>query len=320
MPVKPHSLEIRFAGEDYTPDQPQPDIRVENFCALLAHGKSKRAAVILSFPNASKDSASFRASRILSDDRVRDRLAYLRAKIAQATATVSPALSQSVRDSLEDSGGSDAANAAIDGPSDNLGHQIDKTGHDIDNLGHSNGGGGQNVTPSQKRRSIPPPDLTPAELRRIIAEGARNGNSSAINAAIKILDSQMSAPPQVANPAGLCAILFNGGGGGETLQHIVSRLVSVFGLPEIRAEIDRITMQTIETQQDSAEKPNLTYSALCDYDTEGAQPGEHVEGAQAENGWAGGDHRRHDDAQSCGKAEGGAGGREGGEDGPAEEV
>ena len=97
MGIKPHSLEIRFAGEDYTPDQPQPDIRVENFCALLAHGKSKRAAVILSFPNASKDSASFRASRILSDDRVRDRIAYLRAKIAQATATVSPALSASAR-------------------------------------------------------------------------------------------------------------------------------------------------------------------------------------------------------------------------------
>ena len=248
MPTKPHSLEIRFAGEDYTPDQPQPDIRVENFCALLAHGKSKRAAVILSFPNASKDSASFRASRILSDDRVRDRLAYLRAKIAQATATVSPALSQSVRDSLEAAGDSDAANASLcatDGEPKML---------DDSNI----------FRPVEKRRVVPPPDLTPAELRRIIAEGARKGNSSAINAAIKLLDAQMSSPPQVADPAGLCSILFNGGGGGETLQHIVSRLVSLFGLAEIRAEIDRITMQTIETQQDSTENQNATQSTLCD--------------------------------------------------------
>ena len=216
MPVKPHSLEIRFAGEDYTPDQPQPDIRVENFCALLAHGKSKRAAVILSFPNASKDSASFRASRILSDDRVRDRIAYLRAKIAQATATVSPALSQSVRDSMETAGESDAANAALDSTSG------EPKMFDDSNI----------VKPVSKRRSVPPPDLTPAELRRIIAEGARNGNSAAINAAIKLLDAQLSAPPQVADPAGLCAILFNGGGGGETLQHIAARLFDIFGKQE----------------------------------------------------------------------------------------
>lgn len=292
MPVKPHSLEIRFAGEDYTPDQPQPDIRVENFCALLAHGKSKRAAVILSFPNASKDSASFRASRILSDDRVRDRLAYLRAKIAQATATVSPALSQSVRDSIEAGGESDAANAAIDA-----------TGGDPKMFDDSN-----IVRPVEKRRGVPPPDLTPAELRRIIAEGARNGNSSAINAAIKILDSQMSAPPQVANPAGLCAILFNGGGGGETLPHIVYRLVSIFGLAEIRAEIDRISeqsTQSIEFKQitNSDQKGDCaTYSALCDVGTEGAQHVEHGAGGQA------------------GGQAGGAGGGEGGEDARTVEV
>ena len=298
MGRKPHSLEIRFAGEDYTPDQPQPDIRVENFCALLAHGKSKRAAVILSFPNASKDSASFRASRILSDDRVRDRLAYLRAKIAQATATVSPALSQSVRDSLEDSGGSDAANASLEGPSDNSGHALDNLGHGSDNLGHS-----------QKRRSLPPPDLTPAELRRIIAEGARNGNSSAINAAIKILDTQMQSPPQVADPAGLCSILFNGGGGGETLPCIVSRLVSIFGLSEIRAEIDRITAQAQAQEHDTQIKPNETESTLCDdgHDAQGV-----VASAQAPCAGS---------TEADRQGEGGAlGAGEGGEDGRTEEV
>lgn len=300
MPVKPHSLEIRFAGEDYTPDQPQPDIRVENFCALLAHGKSKRAAVILSFPNASKDSASFRASRILSDDRVRDRLAYLRAKIAQATATVSPALSQSVRDSMEAGGESDAANAALDGNGGE--HKM----FDDSNI----------VRVAEKRRSVPPPDLTPAELRRIIAEGARKGNSSAINAAIKILDAQMSAPPQVADPAGLCAILFNGGGGGETLPHIVSRLVSIFGLSEIRAEIDRITMQTIETQEDGIEKPNATESALCDDGATGS--GAHGAGLD------GGDGRGHGATGLAGGPEAsevaGVGGGEGGESSATEEV
>lgn len=297
MGIKPHSLEIRFAGEDYTPDQPQPDIRVENFCALLAHGKSKRAAVILSFPNASKDSASFRAARVLSDDRVRDRIAYLRAKIAQATATVSPALSQSVRDSMEAGGESEAANAALDATNG------EPKMFDDSNI----------VRVVEKRRSVPPPDLTPAELRRIIAEGARNGNSAAISAAIKILDAQMSAPPQVADPAGLCAILFNGGGGGETLPYIVNRLVSIFGLAEISAEIDRIkaqsNMQSIEMQKDatnsSATKEPAQYatqSALCDIDAHGAPPG--GEGAGPQGG---------------GPAEGGGGG-EGGESRAAEEV
>ena len=293
MGRKPHSLEIRFAGEDYTPDQPQPDIRVENFCALLAHGKSKRAAVILSFPNASKDSASFRASRILSDDRVRDRLAYLRAKIAQATATVSPALSQSVRDSLEDSGGSDAANASLEAK-DGEPKMLDDS-----NI----------VRPVEKRRSLPPPDLTPAELRRIIAEGARNGNSSAISAAIKILDAQMSAPPQVADPAGLCSILFNGGGGGETLQHIVLRLVSIFGMAEIRAEIDRITAQAKAQEHDTQIKHNETESTLCDegHDAQGV-----VASAQAPCAGS---------TEADRQGEGGAlGAGEGGEDGRTEEV
>ena len=299
MPVKPHSLEIRFAGEDYTPDQPQPDIRVENFCALLAHGKSKRAAVILSFPNASKDSASFRAARVLSDDRVRDRIAYLRAKIAQATATVSPALSQSVRDSMETAGESDAANAALDATSGEP-KMFDDS---------------KIVRVVEKRRSVPPPDLTPAELRRIIAEGARNGNSAAISAAIKLLDAQMSAPAQVADPAGLCSILFNGGGGGETLPHIVNRLVSIFGLAEISAEIDRIkaqsNLQSIEMQIDatnlSATKESAQYatqSALCD-------DGRGVDGSAPEGTTA---------AQPGRADAGGGGGGEGGDVGAAEEV
>ena len=112
----------------------------------------------------------------------------------------------------------------------------------------------------------------------------------------------MSSPPQVADPAGLCAILFNGGGGGETLPYIVNRLVSIFGLSEIRAEIDRITMQMNETQQDSEEKPSETQSALCDVCTDSGQPVEHGSGAQA------------------GGQAGGGGGGEGGEDGQAEEV
>ena len=124
----------------------------------------------------------------------------------------------------------------------------------------------------EKRRVPPSSDLTPAELRRIIADHARAGNASALNAAIKLLDAQLSAPPQVADPAGLCSILFNGGGGGETLQHIVSRLVSVFGLAEIRAEIDKIDgqnkTQSVELQQDKVNldqpKASATEFTLCD--------------------------------------------------------
>lgn len=300
MPTKPHALEIRFAGEDYTPDKPQPDIRVENFCALIAHGKSKRAAVILSFPNASKDSASFRASRVLSDDRVRDRIAYLRAKIAQATASVSPALSASARAALEEDGGL----------SDNLGQGVDNSGQE--KLDDSN-----IVGEVKKRRLAPPADLTPAELRRIIAEGARNGNSSAINAAIKLLDAQLSAPPQVADPAGLCAILFNGGGGGETLQHIVSRLVSVFGSSEIRAELNKIDAQNkeqiVHIQEDKDElngqNQSETQSTLCDDGdglAQGAQPSQPNQRPKAR-------------ADEAGQAAGGVGG-EGGEDARTVEV
>ena len=83
--LKAHEQKIQFPGEDYTPDLPLPDIRLEHFAVLISRNVSKRGAVLQSFPLASPSSASFRASRILSDDRVRDRLAYLRAKIAQAT-------------------------------------------------------------------------------------------------------------------------------------------------------------------------------------------------------------------------------------------
>jgi hypothetical protein len=156
----------------------------------------------------------------------------LRRRICAATASETP------QEIARAAFSGEAEETILDGQSDNLGHSPDKSGH------------------SEKRRLAYSGDLTPAELRRIIADHARAGNASALSAAIKILDAQMSAPPQVANPAGLCAILFNGGGGGETLPHIVNRLISIFGLAEIRAEIDRITMQTIETQQDSTETPS----------------------------------------------------------------
>ena len=281
MPTKPHALEIRFAGEDYTPDQPQPDIRVENFCALIAHGKSKRAAVILSFPNASKDSASFRASRVLSDDRVRDRIAYLRAKIAQATASVSPALSASARAALEEDGGR----------SDNLGQSVDNSGQE--KLDDSN-----IVGEVKKRRLAPPADLTPAELRRIIAEGARNGNSSAINAAIKLLDAQLSAPPQVSDPAGLCAILFNGGGGGETLPYIASRLFDIFGKQET---ISYFVSCQSDTKDEQGNIPFIMRP--CDTTAQPSQPNQQPQ-AQADDAWP---------------AAGGGGG-EGGEDARPVEV
>ena len=84
-------------------------------------------------------------------------------------------------------------------------------------------------TNRNKRRNSQPDDLTPAELRRIISEGARAGNSAAINAAIKMLDASLSAPPALVDPAAVCSVLFNGGGGGETLRRMILRLFDVFG-------------------------------------------------------------------------------------------
>lgn len=304
--IKPHEQKINFPGEDYTPELPLPDIRLEHFAVLISRNVSKRGAVLQSFPLASPSSASFRASRILQDDKVRDRITYLRRRICAATASETP------QEIARAAFAGEAAETIPDGPSDNIGHQIDKSGHDIDNLGHSSDKSGH----SEKRRLVYSGDLTPAELRRIIADHARAGNASALSAAIKILDAQMSAPPQVANPAGLCAILFNGGGGGETLPHIVKRLVSIFGLSEIMAEIDRITMQTIETKEDSAERPNATESTLCDDAQRGEQPGGHEAGRQAGSQEDGQEDRQAD--RQAGR-QGGEGG-EGGESGAAEEV
>jgi len=84
-------------------------------------------------------------------------------------------------------------------------------------------------------------DLTPAELRRIISEGARAGNSAAINAAIKMLDASLSAPPALVDPAAVCAVLFNGGGGGETLNRIILRLFDVFGAQAVMDCVSHIT-------------------------------------------------------------------------------
>ena len=291
--IKPHEQKINFPGEDYTPDLPLPDIRLEHFAVLISRNVSKRGAVLQSFPLASPSSASFRASRILQDDKVRDRITYLRRRICAATASETP---------------QEIARAAFAGEAEET--ILDAKTDDPKMLEQSN-----IIGQVEKRRVPQSPDLTPAELRRIIADGARNGNSSAINAAIKILDAQMSAPPQVANPAGLCAILFNGGGGGETLQHIVKRLVSIFGLSEIRAEIDRIaeqSMQPIECKQFTNGEPKddcATQSALCDDgcgSAQGAQPSQPNQQPQAQADEAGPD------------AWGGGG--EGGEDARTEEV
>ena len=289
--LKAHEQKIQFPGEDYTPDLPLPDIRLEHFAVLISRNVSKRGAVLQSFPLASPSSASFRASRILQDDKVRDRIVHLRRRICAATASETP------QEIARAAFAGEAVEPVLDGSNDNP-KMLEQS----------------NIVGSVEKRRVPQsPDLTPAELRRIIADGARNGNASAINAAIKILDSQMSAPPQVANPAGLCAILFNGGGGGETLPYIVNRLISIFGLSEIRAEIDRITAQTIETQEDSTEKPNATQSILCDVESTVDR------GSMAGDGAAGAAGGEGSGPPVEAQAEG-AGGWEGGELGAAEEV
>ena len=221
--LKAHEQKISFPGEDYTPDLPLPDIRLEHFAVLISRNVSKRGAVIQSFPLASPSSAAFRASRILQDDKVRDRIAYLRRRICAATASETPA--EIARAAFA----GEAAETALDGQSDNIGHSIDKTGHGNDNLGHSS----DNIGHSEKRRLPSSGDLTPAELRRIISDGARAGMPAAIQAAIKMLDAKLSAPAAYADPAAICAVLFNGGGGGESLDVVLDRLAQTYGAQQV---------------------------------------------------------------------------------------
>ena len=199
--TKPWGDNITYPKDDYIPSQPLPDLRLEQFAILIARNASKRRAVLTAFPNASATATAYRAANLLNHAGIRDRIAYLRRQVE--TSTPCPGLGEIVT-------------TAIDCVSNGV-----STNRNMEGEGVS--------TNRNKRRNPQPADLTPAELRLIISEGARAGNAAAINAAIKMLDASLSAPPALVDPAAVCAVLFNGGGGGETLHRIILRLFDVFG-------------------------------------------------------------------------------------------
>ncbi len=190
--TKPWGDNIRYPAHDHDPAVPLEDVRLEQFAILIARNASKRRAVLTAFPNSSTTATSYRAHRLMACKGVRERVEYLQARIGIPVGQ--------------------ASNSAVG---------------DVPPVAST-------ILPpkeSEPKNGFDPQssDLTPAELRRIISEGARAGNSAAINAAIKMLDASLSAPPAQVDPAAVCAVLFNGGGGGETLNRIILRLFDVFG-------------------------------------------------------------------------------------------
>jgi hypothetical protein len=209
--LKPWGEGIIYPGPDYLPSEPLPDERLEQFAILMARNASRRRAVLTAFPNACTTATAYRAVSLLARPGIKERIAWLRRRVADVTAGRASVL-------VDDPGqrarkpDADDEDLAVDGVS---------TDRNMEGEGVS--------TNRNKRRTKQPADLTPAELRLIISEGARAGNAAAINAAIKMLDASLSAPPALVDPAAVCAVLFNGGGGGETLHRIILRLFDVFG-------------------------------------------------------------------------------------------
>jgi hypothetical protein len=217
--TKPWGDNIKYPGPDYLPSEPLPDERLEQFAILMARNASRRRAVLTAFPNACTTATAYRAVSLLAKPGIKERVAWLRRRAVDITAGRAAVL-------VDDPGqrarkpDADDEDLAVDGVS---------TGRNMESESVS--------TNRNKRRTNQPADLTPAELRLIISEGARAGNSAAINAAIKMLDASLSAPPALVDPAAVCAVLFNGGGGGETLHRIILRLFDVFGAQAVMDEV-----------------------------------------------------------------------------------
>ena len=196
--TKPWGDGIRYPAHDHDPAVPLEDVRLEQFALLMARNAPMRRAVLTAFPNASAKATNYRAHKLMACKGVRERVEHLQAQIGLPVGQ--------------------AGNSAVgDVPPVRVG-EVKQCLSDQTFLEES-----------KKRRDPQSSDLTPSELRRIISEGARAGNAAAINAAIKMLDASLSAPPALVDPAAVCAVLFNGGGGGETLRRIILRLFDVFG-------------------------------------------------------------------------------------------
>ena len=258
--TKPWGDNIKYPGPDYLPSEPLPDERLEQFAILMARNASRRRAVLTAFPNACTTATAYRAVSLLAKPGIKERVAWLRRRAVDVTAG--------------------RASVLVDDP----GQRARKSDADDEDLAVEGVSTGRN-----KRLSNQPADLTPAELRLIISEGARAGNSAAINAAIKMLDASLSAPPALVDPAAVCAVLFNGGGGGETLNRIILRLFDVFGAQAVmdcvshnKSYVSLNQSQGVATQRDT-KRDNV---AQCGADSVqgGGVGGDAGRGADQEHG------------------------------------
>ena len=286
--TKPWGDNIKYPGPDYLPSEPLPDERLEQFAILMARNASRRRAVLTAFPNACTTATAYRAVSLLAKPGIKERVAWLRRRAVDVTAGRAAVL-------VDDPG---ARARKSDDDDDDIGAESVSLYRNMESESVS--------TNRNKRRSNQPADLTPAELRLIISEGARAGNSAAINAAIKMLDASLSAPPALVDPAAVCAVLFNGGGGGEALNRIILRLFDVFGA---QAVIDSVShnksyvalnqSQGVATQRD-AKRDNVAHNGADGADG-GSGGGDVGHGADQE----------HEDNPRAAQGSGGTG--EGGE-------
>lgn len=261
--TKPWGDNIKYPGPDYLPSEQLPDLRLEQFAILIARNASRRRAVLTAFPNAAATATAYRAANLLGHPGILARVQWLRRQTADYLAgKVSGLIVDVPRDGTATKQDQEQErDARIREAKECL---TDQTMFDDSNILR----GGKNGLSNR------PADLTPAELRLIISEGARAGNSAAINAAIKMLDASLSAPPALVDPAAVCSVLFNGGGGGETLHRIILRLFDVFGA---QAVMDCVSHNksyvSLNQSQGVAPQPDMKRDNMSHNGADGADGG-----------------------------------------------
>jgi len=253
--TKPWGDGIKYPGPDYLPSEQLPDLRLEQFAILIARNASRRRAVLTAFPNAAATATAYRAANLLGHPGILARVQWLRRQTADYLA-------------------GKVSGLIVDVPRDGTATKQDQEQERDARIREAKQCLSDQtfLEESKKSRDPKPADLTPAELRLIISEGARAGNSAAINAAIKMLDASLSAPPALVDPAAVCAVLFNGGGGGETLHRIILRLFDVFGA---QAVMDCVSHNksyvSLNQSQGVAPQPDMKRDNVSHCGVDGAQ-------------------------------------------------
>jgi len=267
--TKPWGDNIKYPGPDYLPSEQLPDLRLEQFAILIARNASRRRAVLTAFPNAAATATAYRAANLLGHPGILARVQWLRRQTADYLAgKVSGLIVDVPRDGTATKQDQEQErDARIREAKECL---TDQTMFDDSNILR----GGKNGLSNR------PADLTPAELRLIISEGARAGNSAAINAAIKMLDASLSAPPALVDPAAVCAVLFNGGGGGEALHRIILRLFDVFGAQAVMDCVSHnISYVSLNQSQGVAPQQDTKRDNLAQFAPDGVVQGGGVAGS-----------------------------------------